>query len=146
MTRIAPYRPLRPLLGLRDELDRLFTDMMPVRENDEGATSLWAPRIDLAETEDEFVVRVDLPGVEKKDVEITLNDGRLVVRGTRKSEKKTKDESMVRMEREYGEFFRSLVLPHSIAEDAVAAGFKDGVLTVRVPKLEEKKPRKIKIA
>jgi HSP20 family protein len=110
-----------------------------------GGARRWTPAMDLLETEDEFVLRADLPGLSESDVNIELEDNVLTLSGERKTEHEEKREGFYRMERAYGAFSRSLTLPKGIDPEAVTAAFQNGVLEVRVPKPEERKPRKITI-
>lgn len=115
--------------------------------NEEGGVIAWAPRLDVHENKDAYEVQVDLPGVEKKDVEVTLEEGVLTVRGTRQSshEARAEDGSWHRQERSYGSFQRSLSLGEGVDADGVKAELKDGVLKLSVPKKEAAKPRTIRI-
>ena len=101
--------------------------------------------MDLVETEDHFVLRADLPGMGEEDIKIEFEDGTLTVSGERKAEHEAKGEGFYRVERSFGTFSRSLTLPKGIDPEAVTAGFENGVLEVRVPKPEQRKPRKIAI-
>ena len=116
--------------------------------NEDGSVIAWAPRLDVHENKDAFQVQVDLPGVEKKNVEITLEEGVLTVRGTRQSAGETTadDGSWHRQERSYGSFQRSLRLGDGVDADGVKAELKDGVLSINVPKKEAAKARTIRIA
>lgn len=142
MTTITRYSPIR---SLRREFDRLFEDLVPA--TDEAAESaLWAPAVDFSETDDAFVARVDLPGMQREDIHVDLQDRRLSISGERRQMHEEKGENFHRMERAYGAFFRSITLPAGIDEAAITAGFEGGVLTVRVPKSEARKPRRIEVA
>jgi HSP20 family protein len=116
--------------------------------NEDGSVIAWAPRLDVHEGKDAYQVQVDLPGVDKKDVEVTLEEGVLTVRGTRQSssEAKAEDGSWHRQERSYGSFQRSLSLGEGVDADGVKAELKDGVLSISVPKKEAAKARTIRIA
>jgi HSP20 family protein len=105
----------------------------------------WLPAFDLAETADEIVVRAELPGMEAKDIEITLTDDLLTISGEKKRDKEDRKENYHRLERQYGSFSRSICLPAAVKGDAIDASYKDGVLTVTLPKTEEQKPRRIEI-
>jgi len=102
--------------------------------------------MDLMETDDHYRMRVDLPGISKENVSITVEDNRLTIRGERKDESRTEKENVVRMERTFGTFYRSLRLPKAVNEDKIKASFTDGVLSVEIPKTEKSKPKKIKIS
>ena len=105
----------------------------------------FAPAVDVSETSDEYRVSVELPGLSKDDVELTIDAGRLVVRGEKKSEEREEKENCLRVERSYGSFSRSIALPESVDQDAVEATFKEGVLTVRLPKTEKERGKRLEI-
>ena len=136
-----------PTFGsLRREIDRLFDDMLRNGDDEAARSALWAPRTDISETEDRYVLRMDMPGLSKKDLNIELKDDTLTVSGERKTEHKENEESFHRVERSYGRFFRSFTLPQASDTEKVKARMKEGVLTVEVPKREESKPRRIEIS
>jgi HSP20 family protein len=128
---------LRPLRLM----DRLFGDFA----TDIAAEGGWCPAVDLAETDDEFVVTAELPGLSKKDVEVSVENDILTLSGERKAETEEQKGRWHRVERSYGEFHRSFRLPGKVDAAKVDAKFKDGLLTVTVPKVEGAKPRKIEI-
>lgn len=106
----------------------------------------WAPSVDIEETEDKYVIKADLPGVDKKDIDVKLENGVLSIRGEKQVEKETgKDTRHHRRERFYGTFARSFTLPDAVDADAVDASYRDGVLSLHIPKKEEAKPRAIDI-
>jgi HSP20 family protein len=145
---IVRWEPLRELSSLQNEMNRLFNTAFdsPATPGNGGAMRRWVPAMDLLETADHFVLRADLPGLTQDDVKIELEDSTLTVSGERKSEHEDKQEGYYRVERAFGSFSRSLTLPKGIDADAVTAGFENGVLEIRVPKPEERKPRRISIA
>jgi HSP20 family protein len=124
------------LSSLQDELERLF----------ESPSTGWAPALDVYEDKDNFVVNTELPGLNREDIEVTLQDGVLVISGERKTGENRDEGEIRRQERFYGKFQRALTLPAPVAADKVKAQYKDGVLTVTVPKAEEAKPRKIDVS
>jgi HSP20 family protein len=124
------------LSNLQDELDRLF----------ETPLTAWAPALDVHEDKDNFSIRVELPGMKREDIEVTLQDGALVITGERKEEKVTEGTAVHRQERYYGKFSRALTLPTAVAGDKVKAQYKDGILTVTLPKAEEAKPKAISVS
>jgi HSP20 family protein len=135
---LARWEPFR-------ELARTFEDpFFRTWSNDENSCR-WCPAVDVSESEKELVVSADLPGVDSKDVEITVKENILTLTGERKTEKEDKGESYHRVERAYGSFSRSFVLPSTVDETKVSAEYKDGVLRVHLPKREEIQPRKIAI-
>jgi HSP20 family protein len=141
-------RPFLPMQSLRREMDEFFGDLMSRWEGEEGErpVALWRPGMDVAENDTEFVVRTDLPGVEKKDIEISVDDHQLIVSGERTEERKVKEEHYLRVERSTGQFYRSFMLPKAVREDDIRADLKGGVLTIHIPKAEVRKPRKIAVA
>jgi HSP20 family protein len=129
-------------------MNRLFNTVFdaPATPGNGGTMRRWVPAMDLLETADHFVLRADLPGMTEEDVKIELEDSTLTVSGERKSEHEDKQEGYYRVERAFGTFSRSLTLPKGIDGAAVTARFDNGVLEIRVPKPEERKPRRISIA
>jgi HSP20 family protein len=124
------------------EVDRLFDAFFGQTER-EGRR--WVPPMDLIEAEDHFVLKADLPGLTEKDVSIEVQDGTLRIAGERKAEHEQTERGWYRIERAFGGFTRSLTLPDGINPDGISAEFKHGVLEVRIPKPEERKPRRIEI-
>ncbi len=145
MNKLAPYRPFLPLPTWQRGLDRFFADFFPEFEK-EFEAGVWTPTMDVTETDKAFVVKMDLPGVNKEDVKVSFQDGQLTVSGERKTEAKEEQQNFVRMERSYGSFFRAFTLPNTVKEDKIEAAFDQGVLTITIPKAEVKKPKQIKIA
>jgi HSP20 family protein len=137
------FRPFFGLRGLQDEMNRVFSDYFD--ESAEKSVALITPAVDLVDTPDSLQVRVELPGVKKEDVEITLKDDVLTIKGEKKVEKEEKGENRYYVERNYGSFSRSLTLPTSVKSDKVKAVFTDGVLEVVLPKAEEEKAKKVQI-
>jgi HSP20 family protein len=127
-------------------MNRLFSAAFDAPVPGNGGAGRWTPAMDLVETDDHFVLRADLPGMSESDVNIELEDNVLTVSGERKAEHEEKREGFYRVERSFGAFSRSLTLPKGIDPEAVTARFDKGVLEVRVPKPEERKPRKIAIS
>jgi HSP20 family protein len=124
------------LSNLQEELDRLF----------ESPLTSWAPALDVHEDKDGFVVRTELPGLKREDIEVSLHDGALIISGERKAEKVEEGVEVHRQERYHGKFQRALTLPVPVAADKIKAQYKDGVLTVTLPKVEEAKPKQIDIS
>jgi HSP20 family protein len=145
---LVRWEPVRELSSLQSEMNRLFNtffDTPTAGGNGTGAVRRWVPSMDLVETEDSFVLRADLPGLTEGDVSIELEDNVLTVAGERKAEHEDKKEGFYRMERSFGQFRRSLTLPEGVDADKIAATFDKGVLEVRIPKPEERKPRRVAI-
>lgn len=124
------------LASLQDELDRLF----------ESPLTGWAPALDVHEDADNFTIRAELPGLKREDINVSLQDGALVISGERKSEKVEEGVEIHRQERFYGKFQRALTLPAPVAADQVKAAYKDGVLTVTLPKAEGARPKHIDVS
>jgi len=109
------------------------------------ATGDWAPRVDIAETDNEFKIKAEIPEVKKEDVKVVADNGVLTISGERKEEKEEKGKKFHRIERHYGSFMRSFTLPDNVDEAKVKASFKDGMLTLSLPKTEESKPKAIEV-
>jgi HSP20 family protein len=145
---IVRWEPFREFSTLQNEMNRLFNTVFdtPSGAGNAGSTMRrWMPAMDLVETEDHFVLRADLPGLGEDDVKLEFEDGTLTVSGERKAEHEAKNEGYYRVERAFGSFSRSLTLPQGVDPEAVTASFDRGVLEVRIPKPEERKPRRIEI-
>jgi HSP20 family protein len=141
---IVRWEPLRELNSLQSEMNRLFNTVFDAPVANGGARR-WVPAMDLLETEDDFVLRADLPGLTQDDVKIEIEGNLLTVSGERKAEHEERQEGFYRLERSFGTFSRQLTLPKGVDADAVRAAFDNGVLEVRVPKPAERKPRRIEI-
>jgi HSP20 family protein len=141
---IVRWEPLRELSSLQTEMNRLFNAAFDAPGGGNGGRR-WTPAMDVLETDEHFVLRADLPGMSESDVSIELEDNVLTLSGERKAEHEEKREGFYRVERSFGSFSRSLTLPKGIDPEGVTAGFDNGVLEVRVPKPEQRKPRKIEI-
>ena len=141
---VGRWDPFRDLMSLQTDLNRLFNQTWGSGDVVSGQGA-WTPFLDLYETEDTFVAKVDLPGLSPEDVEITLDQNLLTIRGERKFNQEVKEESYHRFERRYGAFQRTISLPTHVDADGIQASFTDGVLEVIVPKAEQSKPRRIKI-
>ena len=144
---IMRWRPTRDILGIRDEMNRLFDSFFSGWP--ETAKGLmegeWAPTVDIAETESEVMVTAELLGVKQGDVDITVTNDVLTIKGEKKEEKEIKKENHHRVERSYGSFHRSIGLPAGVKGNEAKATCKDGVLKVTIPKVEEARPKQIKI-
>jgi HSP20 family protein len=124
------------------EIDRVFDAFFG--QTDQARR--WVPPVDLVEAEDHFVLRADLPGLSEGDVNIEVQDGTLTISGERTAEHEQREKGWYRIERSFGRFSRALSLPDGVDPDGIQASFKDGVLEVRIPKPEERKPRRIEIS
>jgi HSP20 family protein len=135
------------ILGMQREMNKMFDRFFHGGElgENELTPSNWLPAVDLVEKESEFVAKVELPGVKKEEVKITLRDNILSIRGEKKEENETKESNYHRLERSYGSFQRSFTLPTSVKNDKVEADYKDGILTITLPKAEEAKRKQIEV-
>ena len=141
---ITRLGPLRGVTSLQEQVNRLFNETFD-RSTDEGSLSTWAPAVDIYETEQELVVKADLPDVKPEDLDIRVENNILTIRGERKFEKKVNENNYLRIERSYGSFSRSFSLANTVNTEAIKADYKDGVLTLSIPKREEAKPKQIKV-
>ena len=136
------WSPFAEIERIRREFDRLMEELMPREEGER----VFAPVVDVYETDQELVVKAELPGVKKENVEVTIRDNALHIRGEKKEEKEEKTETYHRVERVYGKFERVRPLPTDVKVEAAKAEFKDGVLEIRIPKAESSKEKKIEIS
>lgn len=145
---IIRWEPFRDLVSTHDHFNQLFNGTFARAFGDQQEVSrrAWIPPVDIYETGDSLVLKAELPGINPDDVEIRVEGGTLYLKGERKFEKDAKEENLHRVERPYGKFSRSFLLPSSIDSDRVKAEYQHGVLTLTMPKREEAKPRSIKIA
>ena len=134
------------LSDLRDEIDRLFDSPLNELARTSQLLSGYAPALDVFEEKNHFVVKAELPGMKKEDIEVSFHDGSLSISGERKNETKHEDAEVYRSERYFGRFQRTVTLPAPVAADKVKAAYKDGVLTVTLPKTEEAKPKQIDVS
>jgi HSP20 family protein len=142
---ITPWKPFE-FDRIRREMDRLwdsFLEGRPIRRAEEGLD--WLPSLDVSETKNDLVIKAELPGMDSKDIDISLSNGFLTIKGEKKQEKEEKDENYHLIERGYGTFTRSVRLPREVQSDKITASFKNGVLRVTLPKSEEAKKKEIKI-
>ena len=144
MSSIARFEPFRGLATLQDQVNRIFNDT--VTKGDIGsALTAWAPSVDIYETPNELVVKADLPDVAEKDIDVRVENNLLTIGGERKFSKEVSEENYLRVERTYGSFSRSFSLPNTVNPEAIKAEYKNGVLTLNLPKREESKPRQVKV-
>ncbi len=141
------WEPARELGTIQNEMNRLFNNFFDTpTTTGNGAHRRWIPSMDLVETEGDFVLRADLPGLSEQDVNIELEDNVLTISGERRAEHEERNEGYYRVERSSGSFRRSLTVPEGIDPESVKATFDRGVLEVRVPKPQQRKPRKVAIS
>jgi len=146
MSTLARWEPFRGLTTLQEQMNRLFEDTFFRGRTGDSALTTWSPAVDIYETEHELVVKADLPDVDEKDLDIRVENNILTIRGERKFEQTLSEDNYLRVERAYGSFSRSLSLPNTVNTDAIKAEYRNGVLTVRVPKREEAKPKQVKVS
>jgi HSP20 family protein len=133
------------LSDLREEIDRLFESPLNELTRTSQLLSGWTPALDVYEERDHFTVKAELPGMKKEDIEVSFHDGSLSISGERKTETKHEDAEVYRSERFFGRFHRTVSLPAAVAADKVKASYKDGVLSITLPKTEEAKPKHIDV-
>jgi HSP20 family protein len=137
-------QPFRGATTLQEQINRVFGDVVG-RAGEESNLTPWAPSVDIYETENELVVKADLPDVNPQDLDIRVENNILTIRGDRKFETKVNEENYLRIERAYGSFSRSFSLANSVKSEAIKADYQNGVLTLSLPKREEAKPKQIKV-
>jgi HSP20 family protein len=140
------YDPFRELKGLQDEMNRLFNVGFSRSGNGEDIVrGAWTPSVDIFENKDKIVLEAELAGMKPEEVDISIENNVITLRGERKFEKNEESENFHRIERSYGAFTRSFTLPRTVVGDEADAAFNNGVLTITLPKREEAKARKIEI-
>ena len=144
MSSITRWDTYSGLSGLQEQVNRLFESSFS-RRADNSAVTTWAPAVDIFETENELVVKADLPDVNEKDIDVRVENNMLTVRGERKFGEKAEKENYLRVERTYGTFSRSFRLPNTVNNETIQADYKNGVLTVTLPKRAESKPKQVKV-
>ena len=143
---IVRYDPFRDIRTLQDEVNRLFSSNLTRFFNDEGiARGAWSPNVDIFENKDQIVIEAELPGMNREDFDLSVENNVLTLYGERRFEKKDEGDNYHRVERSYGSFSRSFTLPQSVSAEGANAEFRNGVLRVSLPKREEVKARKIEI-
>ena len=142
-TTISRFEPFRSN-PLQEQLNRLFNESFE-RSAENSSLTTWAPAVDIYETEQELVVKADLPDVKPEELDIRVENNILTIRGERKFEKKVNEDNYLRVERAYGAFSRSFSLANTVNTEAIKAEYKNGVLTLTIPKREEAKPKQIKV-
>jgi HSP20 family protein len=146
MTLLTRWEPIRELASLQERMNRLFNDSFsPVTSQESLAAGSFVPPVDVYEDEQGIRLKVEVPGIDEKDIDIRLENNLLTLRGERKIEKETKEENYHRIERSYGSFTRSFTLPNSVNPDEVKASYSKGVLTINLGKRAEARPKQIKV-
>jgi HSP20 family protein len=133
------------LTDLRDEIDRLFESPLSELARTSNLLSGWNPALDLYEDKDNLYVKVEIPGMKREEIDVSLHEGSLSISGERKSEQKHEDAEVYRAERFFGRFQRTVTLPTPVAAEKVKAQYKDGILNITLPKTEEAKPKHIDV-
>jgi HSP20 family protein len=141
---LTQFQPFRGVSTLQDQINRLFNETFD-RSSDEANLTPWAPAVDIFETEQNLVVKADLPDIKPEELDIRVENNILTIRGERKFEKKVNENNYLRVERSYGSFSRSFSLASTVNTEAIQADYKNGVLTLSIPKREEAKPKQIKV-
>jgi HSP20 family protein len=144
MNSILRRDAFRNLSTWQEQVNRLLENTLPAR-SDNAALTTWAPAVDIYETENELVLKADLPDINEKDLDVRVENNMLTIHGERKFEQEVKEDNYLRMERTYGSFSRSFSLPNTVNTEAIKAEYKNGVLTVELPKRAESKPKQVKI-
>lgn len=149
MKTLTKHTSQSPIESIKRQMDRFFDDLSPfsIQGNHDPFAGLdvMSPDTDMMETDKEYIVAIDLPGFQKKDIEINYQDNRLIIKGSREEEKKEEKPDYLHRERYFGEFLRTVTMPTKIKEGKITAAFKDGVLTVKAPKVEVSKPKVVSI-
>ena len=139
-------RPMRNLFNFHNQMEKVFGDIFAAHDGETDMdNATWMPTVDISEMENGFEVRAELPGVSEKDVNVSVTDNLLTIKGEKRQEEKTDDKNYHRVERRYGSFQRSFTLPRHVETDAIKAQFTDGVLVLEIPKAEVAKPTEISI-
>lgn len=142
---IVKVDPFRELAAMQDRMARLFGDVY-LRDEDTAFRGSWTPAVDIFETEHhDLVLKAELPGMTREDIEVSVENGTLMMKGQKKFDETVREENYRRVERSYGQFHRSFTLPNTVDTSKVAADYKNGILTVKLPFREEAKPRTINV-
>ncbi len=146
MNYLTTRRPMRNLFNLHNQMEKVFSDLFASHEGETDMDNTsWMPTVDISETENGFEIRAELPGVSENDVNVSVTDNLLTIKGEKHQEEETDGKNYHRVERRYGSFQRSFTLPRHVETTGINAGFKDGVLTLEIPKAEAAKPTEIPI-
>ncbi|MFB0506415.1 MAG: Hsp20/alpha crystallin family protein [Thermodesulfobacteriota bacterium] len=142
---LTPWRPFGELSSLRREMDRLWENFFGERPLTRMWEREWAPSLDVSETRDNFVVKAEVPGIDAKDIDISLTGDVLTIKGEKRQEKEEKEEDYHLVERSYGSFSRSVRLPAEVESNKIKASYKNGILNITLPKSEKVKAKEVKI-
>jgi len=141
---LSRFEPFRGVSTFQDQISRFFNEAFD-RSSDEANLTPWAPAVDIYETAHQLVVKTDLPDIKPEELDIRVENNILTIRGEREFEKKVNENNYLRVERSYGSFSRSFSLANTVNTEAIQADYKNGVLTLSIPKREEAKPKQIKV-
>ena len=133
-------------LTLRDQVNRLFDDSFTRDHSGHADLATWVPAVDIYETENELVVKAELPDFQEKDIDVRISNNTLTIRGERKFETGVNEDNFLRIERAYGSFMRSFSLPSTVNSENIRADYRNGILTLHMAKREESKPKQIKVS
>ena len=142
---IVRWAPFRDMLNIQDEMNRLFNAYF-AQSPEKGEGMVWHPFVDISESDDAIMVTAEVPGMKKEDIKVSIQDNILTLSGEKKQEKEDKGKNYHRIERAFGVFERSFSLPVSVQSDKVKAVYKEGILTITLPKSEEAKPKEISVS
>ncbi|MFZ1081900.1 MAG: Hsp20/alpha crystallin family protein [Candidatus Kryptoniota bacterium] len=142
---ISAWTPFRDLVNMQREVGHLFGSLFADVDGTGNFVASWSPRTDVIENKEAYVIKAELPGVNRSDVKITLNENVLTIKGEKKQEKEENEKNFHRVERSYGSFERSFTLPIGVKSDKIDAAYKDGILTIILPKAEETTPKEIEV-
>ena len=146
MTVLTRWDPFREFATLQDRMNRLFRDSYGSEGREEAlTTSTFAPPVDVYEDEHNVTLKIEVPGIDEKDIDVRIENNTLTVHGERKFEKEEKEENYRRVERQYGSFVRTFTLPQTVDQDSVQADYEKGLLKIKLAKREEAKPKQIKV-
>src|SRR6201993_3934376 len=145
MTVLTRWDPFREFSTLQDRMNRLFHDSFGEGREDALATSSFAPAVDVYEDEHNVTLKIEVPGIDEKDIDVRIENNTLTVHGERKFEKEEKEENFRRVERQYGSFTRSFTLPTTVDPEKVSAHYDKGILKIQLAKKAEAKPKQIKV-
>jgi HSP20 family protein len=146
MNTITRWEQSRGWPSLQDQINRLLEDNFTRDRSGHADLAAWAPPLDIYETENELVVKADLPDLQEKDIDVRVENNTLTIRGERKFDKDVNPDNYLRVERAYGSFMRSFSLPNTVSSESIRAEYRNGVLTLHMAKREESKQKQIKIS
>lgn len=146
MTYLTTRRPVNSLFNLHNQMGRVFGDLLSSNDNESNEeNSSWLPTVDITETDSGFEIHAELPGVAQEDVKVSVTDNLLTIKAEKNQKQETENKSYHRVERKYGTFQRSFTLPRHVDTGNIKADYKDGILTLTIPKAEAAKPKEIQI-